>query len=361
MLKTTFILFCLGAGPLLTAESVPPPKAPSDSLSEALPVLRDGFVDFGALKVQPGDRLSDLIARSRGEISVSPAPVAAAPVPSILTANLPGGIIYCRCSSFQPATDWAAFAAQLDQWVGQGAQGIVIDLRDNGTPDDFEGAAQLASFFTPAGTPLFTIRDAQQKVRSFASAAPPSGFDPGLSAEPMAVLIDAGTSGAAEALATCLKTDGALVVGGQTMGPGALMADHRLSSGDVLHYLAGQVVMADGTALWNHPLNPDIGIPVDPKKEKAALALIDQNQVLDVIRESDPRHRMSEAALVRGEDPEIDAYIISSDKKAAAAPTVQDVVLVNALDSLKAIRLSERPEVIPAGTSALPAGVSAER
>ena len=105
--------------------------------------------------------------------------------------------------------------------------------------------------------------------------------------------------------------------------------------------------MADGTQLWNNPVVPDIGIAADDKKEQAALALIGQEHVADVIGEAAERHRMSEAALVHGEDPEIEASLLLRDPKTAAAPSAvaaQDVVLVDALDSLKAIRLSQRAD-----------------
>ena len=55
---------------------------------------------------------------------------------------------------------------------------------------------------------------------------------------------------------------------------------------------------------------------------------------------------LSEAALVRGEDPEIEAYLVPRDKK-DGAPVPQDVALIAALDGLKAIRLSQRQAVVP--------------
>jgi len=283
--------------------------------------------------------------------------------PPILTAYLPGDVIYCRFASFQPATDWKDFAAQLNQWLGQGAQGVVLDLRSNAAPDDFAGAAQVAGFFIPAGTPLFTVKDPQQHSHDYASLALSSPPNPALATTPLAILVDDQTSGAAEALAAELKAGGAFVLGDSTMGRGAVFTDGKSSPGQEPRYMSGQVVLADGTDLWNHPINPDIELAIDDKKEKAVLALIGQNKVLDVIREAAQRHRMSEAALVKGEDPEIDSYMVphDKDKKGPGPLDDQDIVLVNAIDSLRAIRLSERPPVAPESGPALPEGASAVR
>ena len=79
------------------------------------------------------------------------------------------------------------------------------------------------------------------------------------------------------------------------------------------------------------------------------------NQISDVIQESVERHRMSEATLVQGQDPEWDDYLASLEQKPVllSLPVIHDVVLISALDSLKAIRLSERtlPTQITANAS----------
>jgi hypothetical protein len=315
--------------PSLEAETV------SDSTAEIVPLLQGRYVDYAGLQVQPNDRLGDLLRRSQGGMSLTPASASPAAVPPILAQLLPGGMIYCRVASFNAPTAWTGFVSQLRTWAAQGAQGVILDLRSNAARNDFDGAAQMADLFVPPGTPLFTLRDARQNSRSYTS---PLNSVPVL--EPMAILTDNQTSGAAEALAACLKANGALTLGRPTAGNGAEFEDHPLASGQILHYIAGQVFMADGTPLWRHPVEPDIGLAIDAKKEETVLALIAQNRVLDVIGEAAGSHRLSEAALVRGEDPEVEAYLVPHDK-AATAPVPQDSALVAALDSLKAIHISQ--------------------
>jgi Peptidase family S41 len=303
-------------------------------LEEVLPILQARYPNFAGLDYKPGDSLDLLLHRSQGEISIVPDQSVPSATSPILITSLPDGMIYCRFASFHPAPD---FGSQLGAEINSGAQGIIIDLRSTSTPDDFAGAAQVANFFLPLGTRLFSIKDAQQTSRAFVCTNPVTPIH--LGTLPITVLINNRTSGAAEALATCLKSNGALTIGRGTAGNGALFESHPLSSGLVLHYVAGDVTMADGTSLWRHSISPDIGLLVDPAKEEAVLGLITQGKILDVIRESTGSHRLSEAALVQGQDPAVDAYLIPADKHATAP---QDSSLVTALDSLKAIRLSQR-------------------
>ena len=89
---------------------------------------------------------------------------------------------------------------------------------------------------------------------------------------------------------------------------------------------------------------PDISLPVNDRTEKGALILIAHHDVLDVIGESPDRHLMSEAALIQGEDPEWDSYLASLEKKPVllSLPVIHDEALISALDSLKAIQVSQR-------------------
>jgi len=341
ILISSFLL--LASLPLLADPSatVPPPIA-IDPLAEALPILQAKYVDFKALNYKQGDHLSDLIARSNGEISLSAPETASTPLP-IITATLSDGIIYWRLASFTPAKSWLDLGTQLEQASGSAA-GIILDLRSNVAPDDYHGAAQIMGFLAPEDLTL--------------SKYDAIGIDHGVRIPdhpvhlPMVVLINNQTTGAAEALAACLKADGALVVGRATRGKAAVFEEQKLSSGQILRFAVATISLADGTLLSGHSVTPDISPTVDDHAEKAALTLIRDNHILDVIQESVERHRMSEASLVQGQDPEWDDYLASLERKPVllSLPVIHDAVLISALDSLKAIRLSQRP--LPAQASA---------
>jgi hypothetical protein len=189
---------------------------------------------------------------------------------------------------------------------------------------------------------------------------------------PIVILTNGQTSGSAEALAGYLQADGALVVGRATAGQVGAIGEMKLSSGYILRYAIGASGADDPTAsfrfhaetpTWGKAIQPDIIITVDDHSERAALALIRDDHLPDVIEESPLRHRMSEASLVQGQDPEYDEYLASLEDKPVllSLPEVHDAVLISALDSLKAIRLSQRSLPTPPATDpAAPAAISVQ-
>lgn len=326
------------AGPILRADPTVSADT-SDLLTEAFPILRANYIDSKKLPAKEGEHLSDLIAQSGGAISLCAQEADALPAPMV-TAFLPDNIIYWRLACFTPETGWPELAMQLDQWTGQGAAGIVLDLRSNRAPDDYVGAARIASYFVPAGTLLFTSRNVSGNDCAYTGTHQGAPFH-----QPIVLLTDKQTVGAAEVLTACLKDRGALVMGQGTTGKAAIFTEEKLSSGQILRYVSARICLPDGTKLWGHPISPDIDLIANEQNEKNALALIDRHGVLDVIRQTAERHRLNEASLVQGENPELDDYLASHGKKSDASavkPALQDIALINALDSLKAIRLSQR-------------------
>ena len=287
--------------------------------------------------VGKSDDLQDLIAQSRGGLSVTTAPQSTT---RMFSAVLPGNVVYWRAESFTPATTWESLAEQTNS---QASSGLILDLRSNTTPDDFAGALQVANFMS-AGKPGLVVHNSKFSVTASAAVA-------SLRGQPtIIVLTDHQTRGAAEALAACLKARGALVMGEATEGKAAVFKEVPLASGGVLRYATAHVYLADGTDLWDHPVTPDVTTSMPEKDEMNALALIDQNQVSAVIGEAGLRHRMSEAALVRGQDPEQDEFLAAREKNATqveqnALPATHDIALVEALDSLKAIHVLQGSEV----------------
>ena len=347
IINVTLAVWLVAGGPLVAEPAAPPPApaAPvADPTAEALPILQAKYVNFADLHYQNGDHLSDLTARSDGKISVV-SPDNAAPSP-ILNAVLPDGIAYWRMASFTPKKDWAGLAADFNSMIdAQHVFGAVLDLRANAS-NDYMGAAQVLYFFVPNDTSL--LKYAPQITLSEPKA-------PALTAQlhfagPIIVLTNGQTAGAAEALAGCLKSDVGLVVGRTTAGMG--FEEDKLSDGEILRFAVPLAPQGGDTMI--RPVTPDIVLNVDDHNEKTALMLIRDDHVLDVIQESAERQRMSEASLVKGQDPEWDAYLASLERGPVllSLPRIHDPVLVTALDSLRAIRLSEAPTPAPAQQAA---------
>ena len=350
------LLSLIFAGTAFAADppvSAPAPATSVDLTAEALPVLQAKYPDFKDLQAKAGDHLSDLIARSNGKISLTtPESGAVVASPSIMTVSLPDNILYWRVVSFQPKTSWSEMGSQLKQ---TGNLGLVLDLRSNSVPDDYQGAAQLLGLLAPSDSTL-------SHFQSDASGSPETHPSVEPAHLPIVVLTDNRTTGAAEAVAARLKADGALVVGEATAGKIGIFAEQKLSSGQVLRFLVTPLESDAHSLTWDQPVTPDIGVTVSDWAEKGVLTLIKTNHILDVIKESDPRHRLSEATLVKGEDPEWDAYLVTLEKKnddnLIMLPPVHDAALIAALDNLKAIRLSQRPPITPVPLETQPAAAS---
>jgi len=335
----TFAALWLVAGGVLLAEPSAPPPAPVapvvDPTAEALPLLQARYVNFAELHYQVGEHLSDLAARSDGKISLlSPDPTVPTP---ILTAVLPDGVAYWRIASFTPKKDWPSLAADLEAMIDtQHIFGAVLDLRSNAS-QDYPGAAHVLSFFVPNDTSL--LKNGPQ-IKSGEMPALDPAAQPHFTG-PIIVLTNGQTAGAAEALAGCLKSDGGLVVGRATAGTG--FEEDKLSDGETLRFAVALAPPSGGPL--TRPVTPDISLNVDEHNERASLTLIRDDHVLDVIQESAERKRMSEAALVNGQDPEWDAYLAALERSPVllSLPRIHDPVLVTALDSLRAIRSSASP------------------
>ena len=325
---------------------VAPPASPTDPISEALPFLQAAYVDFPALHYKQGDKLSDLESRAQGRISII-MPGTVAPTP-ILTTSLPDSIAYCRVGSFSPKKDWAGLAADLNALAGTHVSGIVVDLRGNAS-SDYAGAAQMLGFLVPSDTALIKYEPAPK-------AGVPNSTRPHLDG-PLIVLTNDQTADAAEALASRLQSDGALVVGRATAG--TRFEEDKLPDGAILRFATALHRLPGDT--MTRPVVPDLAVTVDEHNEKAALMFIREDRVLDVIQEQAPRKRMSEATLVSGQDPEWDAYLATLEQTPVllSLPRVHDPVLVTALDSVRAIRLSGAPLAAPVEAATGPAAQAA--
>jgi hypothetical protein len=147
-----------------------------------------------------------------------------------------------------------------------------------------------------------------------------------------------------------LQADGALLIGAATSSAQPPYEEHKLLDGRVLRIAQ----LASATASPTHAVTPDITLTVDEHTEKAALMLIRDARLDEVIAENAPRPRLSEAALVAGQDPEWDAYLSSLEPKPVllSLPRIHDAVLTAALDSVRAIRVSESAAPEPAAPDA---------
>jgi carboxyl-terminal processing protease len=119
--------------------------------------------------------------------------------------------------------------ARLQDLIKQGAQKIVLDLRNVAGGEIQEGVT-VANFFIRDGQIAKTIGREQKVLKSFAADPKTTVFN-----GPVVVLIDSGTAGAAEVVASAFLEDKrGDVVGEKSFGAGAEQELFTLRDGDGL-------------------------------------------------------------------------------------------------------------------------------
>lgn len=155
--------------------------------------------------------------------------------------ELPNRIGY-MCAGKIQARAGADITAALESWEASGVFGAILDLRGAGGVAEDE-IPTIAAQFSPDGKALYTLSDRQGKaIRT------PKAISAAASSMPLMVLVDEGTTGAAELLAAVLagSVKGAMLIGRETAGDPLIRDPHELSTGQYALLAARQVQTADG-------------------------------------------------------------------------------------------------------------------
>jgi len=158
--------------------------------------------------------------------------------------------------------------ADTRRLIAQGAQGIVLDLRDNGG-GLLDEAVQVASVFIPQGRIVSTKgRSRPEHVYDATGGA----ISPKL---PMAVLVNGNTASSSEIVTGALQDHKrATVVGTHTYGKGVFQEIEDLSNGGALDITVGEYFTPNGRNLGGGGvrkgagITPDVQAQDDPKTPK---------------------------------------------------------------------------------------------
>jgi carboxyl-terminal processing protease len=176
---------------------------------------------------------------------------------------------YVRLFSFSSEAS-KQLARGLEKVKGEGAEGIVLDLREN--PGGLlEEAVSSASLFLPAGETVVTT-----KSRTKGDSTKTTGGGQ-IVTVPFDVLVDRNAASSAEILTAALNEDGeATVVGTRTYGKGVFQEEHDLANGGALKLTVGEFFTPDGENLARtggiHPEVKAVDKPrttVDEARQKA--------------------------------------------------------------------------------------------
>jgi hypothetical protein len=166
--------------------------------------------------------------------------------------------------------------------------------------------------------------------------------------QPVAILVNQFTTGAAEALAAVLRQkDVGLLIGTNTAGRASITKDFSLKNGEILRIAVAPVKSGDGEIVDR--LKPDIQVDVNPDDERVyfteAYKVLRPNftgtstNVASLSVTNKPRKRLNEAELVRmlreGENP--DEETAGPARNEPMKPVMMDPALARAIDLLKAL------------------------
>jgi carboxyl-terminal processing protease len=154
--------------------------------------------------------------------------------PTVIYRMLPGDVGYLAIFAFGQETP-DQFKLALDRVRQQGAQSLVVDLRNNGG-GYVRSAVEIAQNFI-ANKPLLTVEQ-----RGFPTQTVQAEDVPTVTL-PMAILVNQYSASASEIAAGALQDDGAaMLVGNKTFGKGVMQNVTQLSDGSAIkitiaHYL----------------------------------------------------------------------------------------------------------------------------
>ncbi len=163
--------------------------------------------------------------------------------------------------------------AEVERLYRKGAEGLVLDLRDNGG-GLLNEAVLSTSIFLDHGNVVST-RSRTQGDQDYPATG--DAIDP----RPTAVLVDRGTASAAEILTAALQqNDLARVVGTRTYGKGTFQEILKQSSGGALDLTIGEYLTSDGTSILGEGVKPNVRVEDDRATENRDEAL---DEALDVV------------------------------------------------------------------------------
>lgn len=331
-------LTCLGACLALTASAR---AAEAPDFKEVFDLLRGNGVGLTETQLNRA-AVEGLLARVSGQAwIVDPSKVSA---PDTNTAPISSSALfddhygYVRIARLNPQLPEQFVSALANLSATNKLKGLVIDLR-YAVGTDYAAAVKVADRFLGSEQAMLDWGQGEAKSTDKTNAF----------RQPVAILVNQFTSGAAEALAALFRQkDIGLLIGTNTAGQASVTRDFKLKSGDTLRIATGQVKGADGQLIKQ--LSPDIRVDVSPEDERAyfvdaykslprAGVSAGPGHVASLTITNKPRRRINEAELVRmlrdGENPEEDAA--KARPADPVKPVITDPALARAIDLLKAL------------------------
>lgn len=147
--------------------------------------------------------------------------------------------------------------SEVEDLVEQGAEGIILDLRDNGG-GLFEEGVNVASVFIEDGK-VVTYRDGQDEEIVYEAEG--DAFED----VPLVVLVNEGTASASEIVAGALKDrDRAVLIGTTTFGKGSVQEIIPLPDASAVKFTTAAYLTPNGKNINGKGISPDVEIDASP-------------------------------------------------------------------------------------------------
>ncbi len=175
-------------------------------------------------------------------------------VPSVSWAMLPNDVALVRLNSFAQRSAEEMERA-LREVQEQGAQALILDLRDN-SGGWVNEAVSIAGQFVPRGTTVY--RETDRHGQGTSSETSHEGVAQDI---PMVVLVNVNTASSSEIVSGALQDAGrAEVIGTPTAGTGTVLRPFDLQNGGQLLLGTSQWLTPDGRLIRNQGISPDVEV-----------------------------------------------------------------------------------------------------
>lgn len=183
-------------------------------------------------------------------------------IPNVEHRLIDGRYGYVRIRGFNISTSMDVQKA-LEELVSQGAEGFVIDLRNNpgGLLDQ---SIELASLFLESGRVVSVkYRNQPEEVYNVYRVSR-NGQELKLFKQPVVILVNGGTASASEIFSGALKDHGrAVLVGEKTFGKGSVQDVIKLENGDGLLITIARYYTPSGVSIHEKGIEPNIEVKAE--------------------------------------------------------------------------------------------------
>jgi carboxyl-terminal processing protease len=197
-----------------------------------------------------------LTVRSNGRTRVLTLNRAQVEIP-VVDSEMRNGVAHVRLSGFTSGAHGAVEEA-VRGLLKKGADGVVLDLRDNGG-GLLNEAVLVSSIFVPDGK-IVTTKGRARPERVYEATGGAIDDD-----VPVVVLVNERSASASEIVTGALQDrDRATVVGTKTFGKGVFQEIEPLSNGGALDITVGEYFLPSGRNLGGDGIDPDVRAEDDP-------------------------------------------------------------------------------------------------